>query len=163
MLGPLHWISASAALLLAAAVFARPKGTRTHRVLGWTYAVCMLIVNGAALSVYEMSGRWGPFHWLALVSLATLCAGMLPAVRKPGGRRRDGWLGYHSHLMAWSTIGLAAAGTSQLAVQIYPNWYAVIAATGLTMMAGSWMIRRYIPGATRRAGKPGPGPATGAR
>lgn len=161
MLAPLHWISAIAALLLAGLIFARPKGTSGHRALGWSYAACMLILNAAALGVYEMSGRWGPFHWLALLSLSTLCAGMLPAIRKPGGRRRSGWLGYHSHFMAWSTIGLAAAGTSQLAVQLYPNWYAVIIATGLTMIVGSWMIRRYLPGATRRLGKPESGQAAG--
>ena len=160
MLGSLHWICASAALLLAAAVFARRKGTASHRTLGWIYVACMLILNAAALGVYQITGIWGPFHWLALVSLATLCAGMLPAIRRSAGRWQTGWLGYHSHFMAWSAIGLAAAGASQLAVQIYPNWYAVILATGLTMVSGSWLIRRHIPGAIR-AGRPrsaGPGP-----
>lgn len=132
-------------------VFASVKGTRLHRNVGWTYVLAMLIVNVTALGVYGMSGRWGPFHWLALVSLAALGAGLVPALRRPGGRRSAGWLGYHSHFMAWSAIGLACAGASQLAVQFWPGWTAVIVATGLTMLAGNALIRRSLPGAARRA------------
>jgi uncharacterized membrane protein len=149
--GDAHWISASGALIAAALVFASRKGTRFHRNAGWTYVLAMLTVNVTALSVYQMSGRWGPFHWLALVSLATLGAGLAPALHRPGGRRRAGWLGYHSHLMAWSAIGLACAGVSQLAVQFWPGWFAVVAATALTMLAGRLLIRRALPGAARRA------------
>ena len=150
-MGDLHWIAASTALVIAAAVFLNRKGTDLHRRLGWTYVLSLLTVNVSALAVYDASGGWGPFHWLALLSLATLGAGMVPALHKPRGRRRPGWLGFHSHLMAWSAIGLACAGLSQLAVQFRPGWTAVAAATGLTMLAGWMIIKRTLPGAARRA------------
>ncbi len=157
-MGDVHWIAATAALFAAALVILVRKGTRLHRRLGWTYVGALLVVNVSALAVYDMSGRWGPFHWLALFSLATLAAGMWPALRKPDGRRAPGWLGYHAHLMAWSAIGLACAGISQLAVRFWPSWAAVITATGLTMLAGWALIRRKLAGAARRAatsGEPG--------
>jgi uncharacterized membrane protein len=150
-MGEIHWIAASTALIAAAAVFLSRKGTSRHRKLGWTYVMALLMVNISALAVYDISGGWGPFHWLALLSLATLGAGMMPAVRKRSGRRLTGWLGYHSHLMAWSAIGLACAGISQLAVQLWPGWPVVAAATGLTMLAGHRIIQRTLPASARRA------------
>jgi hypothetical protein len=47
----------------------------------------MLAVNGAALTIYELTGGFGIFHGLAVVSLVTLSAGFAAAaLQRPRGR-----------------------------------------------------------------------------
>jgi hypothetical protein len=40
----------------------------------------MLFLNLTALSIYHLFGRFGPFHVASVISLATICAGFVPAV-----------------------------------------------------------------------------------
>ena len=53
-----------------------PKGTTRHRLMGAGYAVLLLAVNVAALSLYQGATRFSVFHVLALISLATLAVGL---------------------------------------------------------------------------------------
>src|SRR3712207_4566555 len=92
LLGPIHTVAALVAVASGAAVLLQPKGTRRHRQLGWTYVVSMVALNVTALSIYRLTGRFGAFHVAALVSVATLAAGLLPAVRR---RPPDGWVESH--------------------------------------------------------------------
>lgn len=115
-LGLAHTALAILALVVGAAVLVLPKGGRRHRVLGITYAVAMLLMNATALMIYRLFGGFGPFHWAALISLATLAAGWLPA------RRRDaGWLVRHAYFMAWSYVGLLAALAAEITSRV-PGW-----------------------------------------
>lgn len=103
---------AIAALAIGAAVALRRKGDRRHQILGYCFAVSLLLVNASALAVYEDSSGIGPFHVLALVSLVTLASGFIPVLlRRPAFR----WLDLHSYFMSWSYAGLVAAGSSQVA------------------------------------------------
>jgi uncharacterized membrane protein len=112
-LGWLHMTFALVALLLGVLVLVRRKGTSTHRIAGYGYVSSMLALNASALSLYHLTGHFGPFHVLALVSLSTVLIGGLA----PGLRRR-GWLAIHYRSMAWSYIGLVAAACAEAMVRI---------------------------------------------
>src|SRR6185436_8525849 len=96
-LGAAHLASALAALGLGALVLLEGKGTAPHRAIGTGYVAAMLLTNLTALGIYRISGHFGPFHAMALVSLAAVAWGMGAVVR-----RRPGWLLRHYHSMAWS-------------------------------------------------------------
>ncbi len=77
-----------ATTLSGASVVSRRKGTRRHRLLVRTYFPCMVGLNATALMIYDLFGGFGTFHWFALLSLATVAAGFVPACRKqPRGTR----------------------------------------------------------------------------
>jgi len=118
MIGTVHVVAAVLALTAGLAVFARPKGTGLHRWLGRAYAALMLAVNLSALATFEQSGAAGPFHYLAVLSLATVVVGLgfLFLARSARTGRA-----VHGYLMAWSWVGLFAAGASQLATMAWPG------------------------------------------
>jgi uncharacterized membrane protein len=143
LLGWVHTASAIVAILSGAAVLARRKGTRSHRRLGWVYAGGMLALNISALTIYRLFGGFGPFHVAALLSLATVIAGIVVAVR----RSDRGWVGRHYRFMTYSYVGLLAAGASEVAVRVPGSafWWSVLAATALVMAVGGWLVERQRP------------------
>jgi uncharacterized membrane protein len=143
MLGTAHTALAVASLVLGAMVFFQQKGGARHRLLGYLYAGALLLVNLSALSVYEESSGPGPFHILALVSLATLSGGFIPAFRR---RPRDSWLEVHAYFMSWSFVGLVAAGAAQMATKLAgPGVLQVATPTALVVLVGALLIHRRVP------------------
>jgi uncharacterized membrane protein len=112
-LGAVHLTVAVAALAFGAIVLGAPKGTALHRTIGAGYVVAMVILNVSALGIYRLTGHFQPFHALALLSLATIVRGMVPALR-----RRPGWLMAHYWNMAWSYLALLAAACSEIVVRL---------------------------------------------
>ena len=106
-LGAAHLTSAFVALVLGAVVVLERKGTSSHRMMGAGYVLAMVLVNLTALGLYRLTGRFGPFHLLALVSLATVVWGMQAVLR-----RREGW-SQPLLRMAWSCVGLLAAACAE--------------------------------------------------
>ena len=151
LLGLIHTAFAAAALLLGPAVFFHPKGDRYHRRVGYAYVVSMAALNLTALMIYDLFGGWGPFHWLALVNLATLLSGFVPAyLKRPAGS----WLEWHYLGMCWSYVGLAAAGAAEFFTRVPHFWPETAAlvpphyfwiATGVSAAAlgglGTYLIR----------------------
>ena len=123
-LGWTHTVAALTALVAGAAVLLTRKGTRRHRQLGWAYVVSMLLLNGAALLIYRLSGRFGPFHVGAVFSFVTVVAGTAAALgaRRARARRnaveRARSLERHYQWMTWSYVGLAAAAVSEIATRM---------------------------------------------
>jgi uncharacterized membrane protein len=111
--GVAHLSAAVAALAFGGVVLLARKGTESHRVMGAGYVAAMLATNLTALGVYHLTGAFGPFHALALVSLAIIARGMAAV-----WRRRAGWLKTHYYSMAWSYVGLLAAASAEVAVRI---------------------------------------------
>jgi uncharacterized membrane protein len=143
-LGLLHTALALVALLLGLTVVLRAKGTRFHRRIGQSYAVCMVLVNATALLIYDMFGGFGPFHVAALVSLATVVAGFIPVfLRRP----RHSWLELHATFMAWSYVGLVAAFCVEVAVRIPGIGFgaASVAGTAIVVALGALIIHTRIP------------------
>ena len=141
LLGLLHTGSAVAALACGAVVLLQRKGTRVHRRLGWAYVASMVTLNVTALLIYRLFGGLGPFHLAALVSLATLAAGVVAVARR---RPAHDWVEHHYWWMAYSYLGLVAAGVAEATTRsgVVGFWWAVLAATVFVFAVGSTMIRR---------------------
>jgi uncharacterized membrane protein len=111
-IGAAHFAAAIVALVLGAVVLVLRKGTPTHRLMGMCFVLAMLTLNATALSIYRLTGAFGPFHALALVSLIGLLVGVAPALR-----RQPGWLIAHYRGMSFSYLGLLAAATAEIVVR----------------------------------------------
>jgi uncharacterized membrane protein len=140
VLGWFHMACALVALGSGAAVLLRRKGNRAHRRLGWVYVGSMLLLNATALMIYRLFGGFGPFHAAAIVSLVTVLAGIVPAVR----RRPANWVEHHYAWMTWSYVGLWAAAVSEVATRTpgFRFWWAVFAGTFVVIGVGATLIRR---------------------
>jgi uncharacterized membrane protein len=112
-IGAAHVAAALAALALGAIVLAMRKGTQLHRAMGMAYAAAMIVLCVTALMIYRINGHFGPFHVLALLSLATIFAGVAAVVR-----RRPGWLAKHYRMMNFSYLGLLSAATTQTLINL---------------------------------------------
>lgn len=77
-LGWFHLASALLAMIAGAFVLAASKGTIKHKRMGYIYVSAMVLVCGSALGIYNLTGRFGLFHLMAVISFLTLALGMLP-------------------------------------------------------------------------------------
>jgi uncharacterized membrane protein len=117
-MGTLGWIHTALGLLaiaLGLVIFRTSKGSQLHRVMGYGYIASMIGLNATALLIYRVFGGFGPFHVLALISLATVAASAIPAVIK---RPRGTWLARHYDGMCWSYIGLLAATVAEIIARL---------------------------------------------
>ena len=106
-----HTIVGVVALGSGLLVMLRAKGTRFHRTAGWAYVGAMYVLCAMSFAIDAASPfvrRWGVFHVMALVSLATVTAGLVPILR----RRSRHWFESHVALMLWSYVGLVMATNS---------------------------------------------------
>ena len=115
MIVALHTACGFLALLLGLVVLWNPKGTLLHRRLGILYCLAMLVLNLTAFGIYRVFGRFGIFHVMAIVSLLTVLAGLIPVLFR---RRIRQWLAWHYQFMAWSYAGLLAATANEAFVHI---------------------------------------------
>ena len=142
LLGLIHLLMALAAMFFGTAVIFNRKGTRKHRWMGRSYLIMMLTMNGTGLLNYELFGRFGPFHWMVLASLATLVAGYVPTLLKA-----PGWKHRHAYFMVWSYIGLLAAAVAEVASRV-PGWSfgpSVIIGSVVVIATGVWIMQRTLP------------------
>jgi uncharacterized membrane protein len=112
-LGAAHVTAAIVALALGLVVLLATKGSPLHRLFGLGYVAAMVVVNATALGLYRLNGQFGPFHALALLSLAVVTMGVLAVLR-----RRANWLARHYQSMAYSYLGLCAAALAEAAVRL---------------------------------------------
>jgi uncharacterized membrane protein len=86
----IHAISAMAAFVLGLVQFAAPKGTLSHRALGWSWVALMLTVAASSLFIHILRvwGPWSPIHLLSILVLATLPAAVWAAHRHEVRRHR---------------------------------------------------------------------------
>jgi uncharacterized membrane protein len=97
----LHLGTGLLAVIAACAIFALPKGSRLHRVLGWTYVVAMGTSLVAILARTQLAPR--PFVLYAVGVVAVLAAAVAVSRAR---RRMVAWRAWHGALMALT--GLAA-------------------------------------------------------
>ena len=143
-LGWTHLLFSITAIASGTTVLLAPKGTHLHRRTGYFYVTAMLGLNISALMIYRLFGYFGPFHWAALFSLATLLAGFIPArIKAPQGR----WIFLHANMMAWSFIGLLAAAVSEITTRFldYPFGPVVLLSSCLVFLLGGLVNGRKIP------------------
>jgi uncharacterized membrane protein len=155
-LGAAHVTAALAALALGLLVLLLRKGTALHRALGMAYAVSMFGVNGTALMLYRLTGHFGPFHALALVSLAAVGFGVAAPVL-----RWRGWRGTHYQTMSYSYVGLLAATAAEglirvpaLHINSVSRGIAVgLATTAVFFVVGRLVVRRAQAGVVAVGGE----------
>lgn len=113
--GGLHIIASVLALISGSLVLLMQKGTQRHRKMGYFYTTSMVLVLITAFSIYRLFGKWGIFHWTAVISTLTLIAGLVPIFAK---RPIKNYIYLHFNFMYWSVIGLYAAFVSETLVRI---------------------------------------------
>jgi hypothetical protein len=70
----------------------------------------MVGVIVTAFSIYDLTGKFGPFHVAASLSAVTLSAGLYHVLAR---RPQYNWIVWHAEWMSWSYIGLIAALTAE--------------------------------------------------
>ena len=143
-----HVLAAFSALGAGAAVLLLPKGTRNHRVIGSSYALALVLVNVAALSLHR-ENTFGVFHALAVASLVTITVGLSPILL---GKRSPMVITTHAYCMTWSYAGLVAAGCGQLTVAIGHGagaWVVPVAIATVLSISGVVIFGR-VPSALDR-------------
>lgn len=113
-IGLIHLIFSIIALTAGTIVLVRKKGSKFHKKIGYIYAVAMMGLLATAFMVYSLYGKFGIFHWLAIVSTLTLMGGMIPMIRK----KPANYVSLHWGFMFWSVFGLYAAFAAETLVRI---------------------------------------------
>ncbi|MFD2203887.1 DUF2306 domain-containing protein [Shivajiella indica] len=114
-IGLVHVIASVLALITGTCLLLSKKGTKRHVRLGYVYVLSMVLLLGTAFSLYHLFGKWGIFHYMAILSTVTLFMGMFPVIQKP---RKPLSIYYHFSWMYWSVFGLYAAFTSEMLTRL---------------------------------------------
>lgn len=103
--GSIHLIASIIALITGLFVLVTTKGTRRHKQVGYVYSISMILLNLTAFMLYNLYGKFGIFHWFAVISCLTLFAGLYPILTK----NSKNYLLTHFNFMYWSVVGLYCA------------------------------------------------------
>jgi uncharacterized membrane protein len=78
-----HAFAAIAAFALGLVQLTAPKGTLSHRTLGYIWVALMVLVAGTSFWIHDLRvwGPWSPIHLLSIFTLATLPFAILHARR----------------------------------------------------------------------------------
>ena len=158
--GLMHFIASLFALLLGTFILILQKGTSTHKIIGKLYVLTMLVLLITAFMTYRLFGKWGIFHWMAVISTVTLLCGIIPiSIKRPV----NNYVLLHFSFMYWSIIGVYGAFVSETLVRIpkvvveggIPNnvFYNLIAiGTILVMGFGAYFFIKLTPKWERQFG-----------
>jgi len=117
MLNLIHTILSTTALL-SGIIFFFKKGTIVHVRIGYVYVFSMLGCLITSMFIFDLFGAWGPYHYMAVVSIITLGLGLsFPWFF----RHKPNWLIHHYMWMSYSYVGLVMAGGSHLFL-LFPEW-----------------------------------------
>lgn len=105
----LHLGAVLAALAIGMLNLARPKGTRPHRVLGWTWIVLMSAAALSSFWIFSLRNSAGPslVHLLSVWTLIALACAIY-FIRRGNVRA-------HRAFMIGTFLGLVGAGLGALA------------------------------------------------
>lgn len=112
--GLIHLIVSIIALITGLVVLITTKGTKRHKKIGYIYAISMVILNITAFMIYKLFGKFGIFHWFAVVSCLTLLLGIYPVLVK----NFKNYLLVHFNYMYWSVVGLYCAFCAEILTRI---------------------------------------------
>jgi uncharacterized membrane protein len=161
-LGSVHLIFSLVAIAAGSAVLLTPKGTRWHRTLGHVYATTILGTCVTAMGLYNLTGRFGPFHVAAIVGALTLVVGLYTVLAR---RPRKHWIETHATWMSWSYVGLMSAFAAESLTRfVMPRvapylerramwgafWTTVLVASFAVGGVGARLVKTRLPEAVRR-------------
>lgn len=142
--GLLHVVTGSIAVICAIIILFSVKGTVLHKRVGYTYVICILILNISSFGVMEFfKGKPGPFHFGAIVSLIFTALGVIPVIRKKG----KNWLMRHYVYINGSLIGLFAAFFVEAVFRSFHSNALIIGSTivisSIVAIVGGFLIRKF--------------------
>jgi uncharacterized membrane protein len=134
-IGLIHFLASVSALVFGSAVLLMTKGSKTHIRMGYCYVVSMVVLLVTAFMLFNLFGKWGIFHYFAVIGSVTLALGMIPIFLRNHIRN---WAYLHFSFMYWSVIGLYGAFVSEMMTRIpeVPFYNMVGFATAGVMLAG---------------------------
>lgn len=103
-----HMVTALVALALGSANLALAKGTKRHRIVGWTWIALMLCVTISSFWIRELNH--GEFSWIHGLTVWTLISMLIAIVAIRTGRVR-----VHAGFMVGTMVGALVAGGFALA------------------------------------------------
>jgi uncharacterized membrane protein len=147
--GAIHTAAASIGILTGATQVIRTPRDAFHRRMGYVYVTAMVIADIAVFGVYEFTGTVNFFHALAAFNLFSMGMALRPMLMKP---RPFQWKINHYMWIAWSYVGLLAAGVTEFLLRVPKvNWViSTVGGTGLVMLIGGYIVTRLRP-APRKA------------
>lgn len=146
--GTLHSVLAMFCILIGLIQLLRPKRGPAHRARGYAFVYAMLVVDGAALSLYLSTGKFNVLHVGAIANLICIVMAVVPMLRNP---RPKNWKYHHYYWIAWSYVGLMSAAATQLALRLNPPatpgraWALTFVATVAVSAIGYILIARNRP------------------
>jgi uncharacterized membrane protein len=134
-IGLIHFIASVLALVFGSAVLVMTKGSKTHIRTGYLYVLNMVFLLVTSFMLYNLFGKWGIFHYFAVLSSFTLILGMVPIFLR---NQFKNWAYLHFSFMYWSVIGLYGALVSEMMTRIpeIPFYNMVGLATAGVMLIG---------------------------
>lgn len=100
---PLHAFAAMAGFALGVVQLAAPKGTLSHRVMGWLWVLLLAITAISSFWIHGDSYRlwrdWSPIHLLSILTPIMLVVGVLHARRHRVRAHASRWC--RSSLARW--------------------------------------------------------------
>lgn len=125
IIGWLHTLAATFAILVGGALILGAKGTARHKFLGRTYFYTMIAANALSLGVYHFDiarfvpftagpGVFGLFHWESVFTLTFLLLGFTAASRQ----RRAFWAYAHPVAMLVTYYMLIGGLVNELFVRV---------------------------------------------
>jgi uncharacterized membrane protein len=112
--GAIHTVLAISGIVVGLIQFLRAKRGPNHRARGYAFVYAMLIADGAAMLVFQFTGKFNILHIGAMTNLVCIVAAMIPVLRSP---RPSNWKNQHYCWMSWSYVGLLAAAATELVVR----------------------------------------------
>jgi hypothetical protein len=146
--GTIHAALAMLCIVVGLIQFLRPKRGAGHRARGYAFVYAMLVVDGAALLLYQSTGKFNVLHVGAIANLICIVMAIVPMLCNPRPRY---WKCLHYYWIAWSYVGLMSAAAIQLVERLSPPttggqaWAVVFAATMAVSAIGYILIAKNRP------------------
>ena len=153
--GAIHTVLAMLGIVVGLLQLLRPKRGAGHRARGYAFVYAMLIADGAAMLIFQFTGRFNILHVGAIVNLACVVLGVVPVLRSP---RPANWKTQHYCFIAWSYVGLLAAAATELVVRTVhlttrgQAWTVAAVMSIVVTAAGYILIERYRPASNSPSG-----------
>jgi uncharacterized membrane protein len=146
--GTIHTVLALFSILVGLVQMLRPKRGAGHRARGYAFVYAMLVADGAAMLIFQFTGRFNILHAGAILNLVCVVLAVVPVLRSP---RPANWRNQHYYWMGWSYVGLLSAAVTELLVRsIHPAtrgeaWAVTAAMSLIVTVIGYVLIERYRP------------------
>ena len=148
LVGAIHSVLAMGCIVIGLIQLVRPKRGSGHRARGYAFVYAILVADGAALLVFQFTGKFNILHAGAIVNLLCVTAAVIPVLRTP---RPQNWKNLHYYWMSWSYVGLIAAAATELVVRTVhlgtreQAWAVTAMMSVLVTTIGYILINRYRP------------------